>query len=65
MRVERFQTGVRLEKRMLKVLKSLAAYLDISLVAPRRVTAWWKRIPMDAAHERAVNDDHDNRPDHA
>jgi hypothetical protein len=30
-RIERVQTGVRLEKRMLKVLKALAEYLDISL----------------------------------
>ena len=30
-RVERVQTGVRMEKRMLKVLKGLAEYLDISL----------------------------------
>ena len=30
-RVERVQTGVRIEKRMLKVLKALAEYLDISL----------------------------------
>jgi predicted DNA-binding ribbon-helix-helix protein len=30
-RVERVQTGVRLEKRMLKVLKALAEYLDMSL----------------------------------
>ncbi len=29
--VERVQTGVRLEKRLLKVLKALAEYLDISL----------------------------------
>ncbi len=29
--VERVQTGVRIEKRMLKVLKGLAEYLDISL----------------------------------
>src|SRR5438874_10718746 len=29
--VERVQTGVRMEKRMLKVLKALAEYLDISL----------------------------------
>jgi hypothetical protein len=29
--VERVQTGVRIEKRMLKVLKALAAYWDISL----------------------------------
>jgi hypothetical protein len=29
--VERMQTGVRMEKRMLKVLKALAEYLDISL----------------------------------
>jgi hypothetical protein len=30
-RVERVQTGVRIEKRILKVLKSLAEYFDISL----------------------------------
>ena len=29
--VERVQTGVRLERRMLKVLKGLAEYLDLSL----------------------------------
>lgn len=29
--VERVQTGVRLERRMLKVLKALAEYLDLSL----------------------------------
>lgn len=29
--VERVQTGVRMEKRMLKVLKVLAEYLDLSL----------------------------------
>jgi hypothetical protein len=29
--IERVQTGVRIEKRMLKVLKALAEYLDISL----------------------------------
>lgn len=29
--VERVQTGVRLEKRILKVLKGLAEYLDLSL----------------------------------
>jgi hypothetical protein len=29
--IERIQTGVRLERRMLKVLKALAEYLDISL----------------------------------
>jgi hypothetical protein len=29
--IERIQTGVRLEKRMLKVLKGLAEYLDVSL----------------------------------
>jgi hypothetical protein len=28
---ERVQTGVRIEKRMLKVLKALAEYLDLSL----------------------------------
>lgn len=31
MQIERVQTGVRLEKRTLKVLKALAEYLDISL----------------------------------
>ncbi len=29
--VERVQTGIRMEKRMLKVLKGLAEYLDMSL----------------------------------
>ena len=29
--IERVQTGVRLEKRLLKVLKGLAEYLDMSL----------------------------------
>ena len=29
--VERVQTGVRIEKRLLKVLKGLAEYLDLSL----------------------------------
>src|SRR5215469_1665630 len=29
--IERVQTGVRMEKRMVKVLKALAEYLDISL----------------------------------
>jgi hypothetical protein len=29
--VERVQTGVRMEKRLLKVLKALAEYLDLSL----------------------------------
>ena len=30
-RIERVQTGVRIEKRMLKVLKAMAEYHDISL----------------------------------
>ena len=30
-KVQRVQTGVRMEKRLLKVLKALAEYLDISL----------------------------------
>jgi hypothetical protein len=30
-RIERVQTGVRIEKRLLKVLKGLAGYLDMSL----------------------------------
>ena len=29
--IERVQTGVRLEKRLVKVLKALAEYLDVSL----------------------------------
>jgi hypothetical protein len=29
--VDRVQTGVRLEKRLLRVLKALAAYLDLSM----------------------------------
>ncbi len=31
MKIERVQTGVRLEKQLLKVLKGLAEYLDLSL----------------------------------
>ena len=31
MRVQRVQTGVRVEKHLLKVLKGLAGYLDMSL----------------------------------
>jgi predicted DNA-binding ribbon-helix-helix protein len=31
MMIERVQTGVRLEKRLVKVLKGLAEYLDLSL----------------------------------
>jgi hypothetical protein len=31
LRIERVQTGVRIEKRMLKVLKALAEYHDITL----------------------------------
>lgn len=31
MKVERVQTGVRVEKRLLKVLKGLAEYLEMSL----------------------------------
>ena len=31
LKVERVQTGVRLEKRLLKVLKGLAEYFDISM----------------------------------
>ncbi|MEO0550784.1 MAG: hypothetical protein AAFZ91_12765 [Pseudomonadota bacterium] len=31
MKLERVQTGVRLEKRLLKVLKGLAEHLDVSL----------------------------------
>ena len=30
-RIERVQTGIRIEKRMLKVLKGLAEHLDISV----------------------------------
>lgn len=29
--IERIQTGIRIEKRMLKVLKALAEYLDMTL----------------------------------
>ncbi len=36
MQVERVQTGVRMEKRMLTVLKGLAAYPDMSLGVSRR-----------------------------
>lgn len=31
MKIERTQTGIRIERRMLKVLKALAEYLDMTL----------------------------------
>lgn len=31
MKVERIQTGMRMEKKLVKVLKALAEYLDLSL----------------------------------
>jgi predicted DNA-binding ribbon-helix-helix protein len=49
--VQRVQTGVRLEKRLLKVLKGLAEYLDISLgdlIEGIVLHAFDDRTPFDA-----------------
>ena len=51
-RVERIQTGVRLEKRLLKVLKGLAEYLDLSLgdlVEGIALHAFENKAPFKAA----------------
>src|SRR5882724_11793493 len=49
--VERVQTGVRLEKRLLKVLKALADYYDLSLgdlLEGIVLHAFEGKIPFDA-----------------
>ena len=63
--VERVQTGVRLEKRLLKVLKGLAEYLDLSLGDLLEGIALWrtsrrsrprrsKRLPICGGSTRSI-----------
>jgi hypothetical protein len=57
--VERVQTGVRLERRLLKVLKALAEYLDISLgdlIEGIALHAFEGRLPFDQQTLRAIGD---------
>ncbi|MGA8016027.1 MAG: hypothetical protein WCB85_08935 [Candidatus Dormiibacterota bacterium] len=52
--VDRVQTGVRLERRLLKVLKGLAEYLDVSLgglLEGIALHAFERKMPFD---ERTV-----------
>lgn len=57
--VERVQTGVRLERRLLKVLKGLAEYLDMSLgdlIEGIALHAFEGRLPFDEETMRAINE---------
>ena len=57
--IERVQTGVRLEKRLLKVLKGLAEYLDLSLgdlLEGVALHALENKAPFSAATLKKVND---------
>ena len=57
--IERVQTGVRLEKRLLKVLKGLAEYLDLSLgdlLEGVALHALENRPPFSAATLKKVGD---------
>lgn len=57
--VERVQTGVRLEKRLLKVLKGLAEYLDLSLgdlIEGMALHALENKPPFSAATLKRVAD---------
>jgi hypothetical protein len=57
--VERIQTGVRLEKRLLKVLKGLAEYLDLSLgdlLEGVVLHAFENRAPFSAATLERIAD---------
>lgn len=50
-RIERTQTGLRLERRLLKVMKGLAEYLDMSvadLVEGMALHAFEGKTPFDA-----------------
>ena len=58
-RIERTQTGVRIEKRTLKVLKSLAEYLDLSLgdlIEGVVLHAFENRPPFSAQTLRRIED---------
>ncbi|TDK51085.1 hypothetical protein [Antarcticimicrobium luteum] len=51
-RIERVQTGLRLEKRLLKVLKALAEHLDMStadLIEGMALHAFEGKAPFSAA----------------
>ena len=55
--VERVQTGVRLEKRLLKVLKALADYHDLSLgdlLEGIVLHAFDGKAPFDAASRKRI-----------
>ncbi len=55
--IERVQTGVRVEKRLLKVLKALAEYLDISLgdlIEGITLHSFEGRSPFDEAMQRRI-----------
>lgn len=57
--VERTQTGVRLEKRLLKVLKALAEYNDISLgdlIEGIVLHAFDGKSPFDATAQARIRD---------
>ena len=57
--IERVQTGVRLEKRLLKVLKGLAEYLDLSLgdlLEGMALHALENKTPFSAATLKKVAD---------
>ena len=57
--IERVQTGVRLEKRLLKVLKGLAESLDLSLgdlLEGMALHALENKAPFSAATLKKVND---------
>ena len=57
-KVERVQTGVRMEKRMLKVLKAMAEYHDISLgdlLEGIVLHAFEGRSPFDAEATKRID----------
>ncbi len=57
--VERVQTGVRMEKRLLKVLRALADYLDLSLgdlLEGIVLHAFDGKCPFDAARRGQIRE---------
>ncbi len=57
-KIERVQTGLRLEKRLLKVLKGLAEHLDISvaeLIEAMALHAFEGRAPFSAETVGKIN----------
>ena len=58
-KIERVQTGVRMEKRLLKVLKGLAEYFDISLgdlLEGIVLHAFDGKLPFDEEKIQKIND---------